>query len=390
MEDQGTRQASAGDQRTFDPESTDPGAELRPAVAEVEWDPEGEGIWPPPSPPRRRRRRKVLLITLTALVLVIAGTGTAAYLVARHDLNSMHRIGDPFRSIPASARAPVPTGSAANDVTFLVGGLDTQSAVPTTGEDTASSQRAPSNTLMLVHLVAGGGGAYVVSIPPDSLVPIPGHGDGSIDTAYLDGGSALMIRTVEHLTDVRVDHFAVIDWAGFRTLTDALGGVTVDVPVTTYDPPIGVTWTAGPHHFDGTQALQYVTDRRGPPRGDVGIEQRQQEYLRALILQLRRTGTLANPLSAGSVMHALTDAVSVDNTLSVSAMLHLALSLRGLDMSRIVFATAPYTGTGTAKGQHVVRLNQAISGGFWHAFEYDSLPAFMLQHDLPRFGVSAP
>jgi LCP family protein required for cell wall assembly len=387
-EDPAARQRPAEYPGTFDPEATDPGVGIRPVVPEVTWDPDDEAPWPPPRS-SRRRGRKAVLIGLAALVVVIAGTGTAAYLVARHDLGSMRRLGNPFLSIPPSARAPLPTGPAAKDVTFLVGGLDTQSSVPTTGKDASSSLRARSDTLMLVHLIAGGRGAYVVSIPPGARVPIPGHGDAKIGSAYADGGPALTIRTVEHLTDVRVDHFAMIDWAGFRVLTDALGGVTVKVPVTTYDPSSQVTWTAGAHHLDGTQALQYVTDSHGPAGGGA-TEQRQQAYLRAVFQQLRRTGTLANPLSASSVMHALTDAVSVDSTLSVSAMLHLALSLRGLSTGRIVFATAPYLVTSTAQGHSVVRLNHAISRGFWHAFEYDSLPAFVQSHGLHGFGASAP
>jgi LCP family protein required for cell wall assembly len=389
VEDPGTRKRPAGNRETFDPEATDPGRGMRPAVPEVTWDPDDDAPWLPASP-RRRRAGKVLMISLAALVLIIAGTGTAAYLVARHDLGAMHRIGNPFASIPGSSRAPAPTGPAAQDVTFLVGGLQAQPPVPATGTNAASSQSSRSDTLMLVHLIAGGRGAYVVSIPPNSRVPIPGHGDGSIDLAYPEGGSALMIQTVEHLTDVRVDHFAIIDWAGFRSLTDALGGVTVKVPVTTYDPPIHVTWAAGAQHFNGTQALQYITDRRGPPRGDIGVEQRQQDYLRAVFQQLHRTGTLANPLGASSVMHALTAAVSVDSTLSVTAMLHLALGLRGLNTGGIVFATAPYLATSTAGGQSTVRLNQAMGRGFWHAFEYDSLPEYLKKHGLNRFGASTP
>jgi anionic cell wall polymer biosynthesis LytR-Cps2A-Psr (LCP) family protein len=199
-----------------------------------------------------------------------------------------------------------------------------------------------------------------------------------------------MIETVEHLTGVRVDHFAIINWAGFRALTNALGGVTVNVPATTYDPASQLAWTPGQHHLDGTQALQYVTARHGLLSGDVGLEQRQQEYLRGVLQELRRTGTLADPLSAGSVMHALTSAVSVDSTLSVSAMLHLALSMSGLSTSRIVFGTAPYIGTAAERGQSVVQLDRAIGPGFWHAFEYDSLPAFMKAHDLKSFAPSAP
>jgi LCP family protein required for cell wall assembly len=393
VEDPGTQRRPAGYRGTSDPEATDPGVGIRPVVAEVTWDPDDpaeDAPWLPSSPRPRRRVRKVVAISLAALVVLIAGTGTTAYLVARHDLGNMRRLGNPFASIPASARAPLPTGPAAKDVTFLVGGLATQSPVPTTGSDAASSVRSRSDALMLVHLIAGGRRAYVVSIPSDTWVPIPGHGDGRLDSAYLDGGSALTIQTVERLTNVRVDHFAIIDWAGFRVLTNALGGVTVNVPATTYDPASRVTWTAGTHHLNGGQALQYVMDRRGPPGGGVAVEQRQQDYLRAVFQQLRQTGTIANPLAASSVMHALTDAVSVDSTLSVTAMLHLALSLRGLNTNRIVFATAPYLVTPVSRSQGIVRLNQVIGPGFWHAFEYDSLPAFLRAHGLHGFGASSP
>jgi anionic cell wall polymer biosynthesis LytR-Cps2A-Psr (LCP) family protein len=123
--------------------------------------------------------------------------------------------------------------------------------------------------------------------------------------------------------------------------------------VTTRDPASQLTWTAGPHHLDGVQALQYVRDHNDLASSDFGHEQRQQNYLRAMFQQVRRTGTLANPLRAGSVMLALPGAVSVDSTLSDSEMLHLVLSLRGLSMSRVVFASAPSLGTGRAGGQSI-------------------------------------
>ena len=131
-------------------------------------------------------------------------------------------------------------------------------------------------------------------------------------------------------------------------------------------------------------------DRGGPGGGAAASGQRQQAYLRGLFQQLRRTGTLANPVSASSAMHALTSAVSVDSTLSVGAMLHLAFSLRGLNAGRIVFATAPYVVRPAARGRSVVRLKSAVGSGFWHAFEYDSLPAFMEGHGLHGFGGIGP
>ncbi len=339
---------------------------------------------------RWRRARKVILIVAAVAVIIVLGTASAAYLVTTHYLNSMKRIHNPFASIPAAERPPRPSGAAANDVTFLVGGVDTRSPVPTTGKAAASDARGRTDTLMLVRFIAGGHGAYVVSIPRDSWVPIPGYGDGKVNWAYYFGGPTLAIRTVEKLTGVRIDHVAIIDWAGFRAVTDALGGVTVDIPVTSYDPANHITWTAGSHHLDGAQALLYVRDRYGLASGDFDRERRQQYFLRAVFKQLRKEGKLTNPLQTSSVLRALTGAVSVDSTLSNGEITRLALSLRGLNLSSVVFATVPNAGTGSAGSQSVVRLNQETDPGFWHAFEYDTLPAYMRAHGVKQLGASTP
>ena len=262
--------------------------------------------------------------------------------------------------------------------------------VPTTGKAAASDARGRTDTLMLVHFIAGGRGAYVVSIPRDSWVPIPGYGDGKVNWAYYFGGPTLAVRTVEKLTGVRVDHVAIIDWDGFRAVTDALGGVTVNVPVTSYDPANHITWTAGTHHLDGAQALLYVRDRYGLTSGDFDRERRQQYFLRAVFKQLRQEGKLTNPLQTSSVLRALSRAVSVDSTLGNGQITSLALSLRHLNLSSVVFATVPNVGTGSVGSQSVVLLNKTVDPGFWHAFEYDTLPAYMHAHGLKQLGASTP
>lgn len=212
-----------------------------------------------PGRTRRRRAAKWILVAVSAVLVIVLGIGLTVYLTANHYLDNMKRIHDPFSAIPASARAPKPVGAAASDTTFLVGGLDTAQ-----GSGAGSGR---TDTLMLVHLIAGDRGAYVVSIPRDSWVPIPGHGDGKVNWAYFFGGPTLAVRTVEQLTQVRIDHVAIINWDGFQAVTNALGGVTVDIPQTVYETP-GLVWTAGVHHLDGAQALNYVRDRYGLATGD--------------------------------------------------------------------------------------------------------------------------
>jgi LCP family protein required for cell wall assembly len=349
----------------------------------------GFGADPSPGRPRRRLRR-YLLICVGVLGLGVVGTGLALYLVARSDLDSFRTIKNPFAAIPAAQRPPVPPGALSQDVTFLVGGVDTRSPVPTTGKQAQSDVRGRTDTLMMVHLLSGGRGAYVVSIPRDSWVPIPGHGMGKVNWAYYFGGQTLAIRTVEQLTDVRIDHVAVIDWDGFKDLTNDLGGVTIDIPVTSYDPANHVTWTKGVHHLNGTQALLYVRDRYGLANGDFGREARQQNFLRAVFMKLHHSISLTDPLHMATLAHDLSEAVSVDDTLTDSDLEHLLLDMRNLSTSNIVFATVPYLGTGQVGTQSVVNLDPELDQGFWHAFEYDTLPAFMQEEGLKTLGATTP
>jgi hypothetical protein len=106
--------------------------------------------------------------------------------------------------------------------------------------------------------------------------------------------------------------------------------------------------------------------------------------------QIRSEGTLGNPLQMSSVLRALTKAVSVDSTLSNGQMTSLALSLRHLNLSEVVFATAPNSGTGSVGSQSVVWLNPSPGPGFWRAFEDDALPAYMNAHGLKTLGSSTP
>jgi LCP family protein required for cell wall assembly len=243
---------------------------------------------------------------------------------------------------------------------------------------------------MMVHLLSGGRGAYVVSIPRDSWVPIPGNGMGKVNWAYYFGGQTLAIRTVEQLTNVRIDHVAVIDWDGFKDLTNDLGGVNIDVPVTTYDSANRIRWTKGIHHLGGTQALLYVRDRYGLTNGDFGREARQQNFLRAVFSKLHDSVSFTDPLHMATLARALSQAVSVDDTLSNGDIEHLLLSMRGLSTTNIVFTTVPYSGTGQVDGQSVVNLEPALDQGFWHAFEYDTLPAFIQEEGLKPLGATTP
>jgi LCP family protein required for cell wall assembly len=187
---------------------------------------------------------RVLLAAAAAAVLFIgAFTGLFLERQRAYDRN-IRRIPGAF---PAESDRPARTAGRAQN--WLLVCSDRRADRATTGRDANQplwrygAQRA--DTIMLVHLPADRDRAYLVSFPRDSWVPIQGHGKVKLNAAFSFGGPPLLIATIEGLTGVRVDHFAILDFEGFKSMADALGGVNVRVVRTVRDPARQVVWPAG-------------------------------------------------------------------------------------------------------------------------------------------------
>ncbi|WP_367319420.1 LCP family protein [Streptomyces sp. HUAS ZL42] len=298
-----------------------------------------------------------MLICLAVAVLALLGLGVGGvWWATNHYGDQVTRIPDAFPD------GPRPEDGSGGGTTFLLAGVDSRSAKPTTGEDAEASlwkfgaQR--SDTLMLVHLAPGEHASYTVSIPRDSWVPIPGHGSAKINAAFSWGGPPLLIQTVEHLTGVKVDHFAVIDWHGFKSLTDAVGGVPVAVHENSYDPEQQRHFTAGTHTMNGDEALSYVRQRHGLPGGELDRIKRQQQFLRALVGEIRGDVSITNPLKINRTLDAITRTVSVDDRMSNGDLRDLALGLRHLHTADARFTTAPIVRPDRIDGQYVLILDR--------------------------------
>jgi LCP family protein required for cell wall assembly len=220
--------------------------------------------------------------------------------------------------------------------------------------------------------------AYVVSIPRDSWVRIPGRGRAKINAAYAFGGPTLAIRTVEQVTGIRIDHFGVIDWNGFMSLTDALGGVTL------------TSEKEGRRHLNGEQALAFVGERYALPRGDLDRVQRQQAFLRAVVDKTLAEGALTHPLKLRRVLGSVTDTVSVDSGLSNNDLRRLALSLRTLRRDDLTFVTAPVAGLDSVQGQSIVRLDERRGQAFWGAVATDDLTTYIDEYGADTLADVAP
>ena len=319
---------------------------------------------------RPRHLLRAALVLGLAAVLALLGLGAGAvWWGTNHYGDQVTRIPDAFPAGPRPPRPPAHDGG----TTFLLAGVDSRSGRPTTGSDatarlwTYGAQR--SDTLMLVHLSGDKGTVHVMSLPRDSWVPVPGHGSAKINAAFSWGGPPLMIQTVEQLTGSRVDHFCVIDWNGFKRLTDAVGGVPVTVHEDSYDSARQRHWTAGTHVMHGDEALAYVGQRHGLPAGDLDRIKRQQQFLRGLVGEIRGRVGLTDPLGTARTLDAITGTVSVDDRMSNGDLRGLVFGLRHLDASDARFATAPVLRSETVSGQSALVLDRGKLRAQWRAVE---------------------
>jgi LCP family protein required for cell wall assembly len=220
-----------------------------------------------------------------------------------------------------------------------------------------------SDTTIVVHISADRTRAELVSIPRDSLVAVPSctMTDGSTSKARKDmfnsafatgwdqGGdmtsaAACTIKTVQSLTGLTIDHFVVVDFAGFQQMVDAVGGVPICIPKNYDSPEAGLHVTAGYQTLDGTTALAYARARKGTNMNGSDLQRagRQQQLVAAMVREVLSKNVLTNVPQLLSFLDAATSSLTVDPGLGhLTDMAGLALSLRGLDTSRITFMTIP-------------------------------------------------
>ena len=253
-------------------------------------------------------------------------------------------------------------------MTFLLVGSDTRVAADE-GEDPSGR----SDAIMIARLSGDRQHAQLVSIPRDSWVNIPGRGMNKINAAHSFDGPALLVQTVEQLTHVRIDHYVAIDFDGLIQVTDDLGGVEVVVAETTTNGPY--TFPAGVSQLSGDEARWYLGQRYGLPGGDFDRVRRQQQYLQSLFTKLFDTDTFTDPGRIDSLLLAVTNAVSVDDTLGNRDLFGLAYSMRDVRPEDVEFFTAPVLGTGMEGPASVVYLDQVAGERMWAYLRSDSLAA---------------
>jgi LCP family protein required for cell wall assembly len=286
------------------------------------------------APPRRRRRAPVKLI-IGLLVLVLAGYPILLGATAWTHLNRVDAL------TPAHEALDTP-GTPGR--TFLVVGSDSRADLTAAqrkrlGTGSAGGQR--TDTIMLLHVPAGGGPTALISLPRDSFVAIPGHRQNKINAAYAFGGPSLLIRTVEGKTGLRIDDYVETGLGGFATIVDALGGVTLCPKRNMNDKDAHINLKKGCQVMDGKTALGYARARHSDPRGDLGRVERQRETLAAISKKTLAPATIIQPWRAFPAAKAGGGALTVDEGTSMIGLAKFVLAMRAVSGGGGVSLTVP-------------------------------------------------
>lgn len=321
-------------------------------------------------PRRKRLRDRWLLLSVVGLLVLLLGTAAGVvgwYGKSIYDaLDSVDRQPSMLPSDNRPSPVATPDGEDHEPMNLVLMGTDQRA-----GE----TARGRSDVLMILHIPANRKKVYIISVPRDYWVSIPGRGTAKINAAYSWGGPALTLATLESLLDVPMDHVALINFEGFVEVIDTLGGVTV---YNRHDSTIdGTHFPVGEVQLDGQTALKFVRNRYGLPNGDLDRAERQRDVIKAVIEKLVSADVLTDPVRFNEAIVELGSQFTVDDTFTNQEIVDLGLSMRITGGSDVVSLQAPTAGFGTSSdGQSYVAVDTDGLADLAEALRNDTMDAF--------------
>jgi LCP family protein required for cell wall assembly len=315
------------------------------ARSDGRYDPSGQ----PPSRTRRVLGRHPVVSVLAILAtLTITFVSIAAYAAYRNVYDSIHHL--TITSGELGKRPPKLNGSE----NILIIGSDSRNG--THGRYGRGIQGSRSDTSMILHIPPTHTGAIVISFPRDTMVPVYGceRDDNGhpgqqaqpgvleqLNTTFSDGGPACLWRTLEQVTRIHIDHFVMVNFGGFKSIVNDVGGVPVCLPFAIKDPASKLNVPAGKSVVHGSQALAFVRERHIGYGSDLQRINRQQVFLASLAQKIKQSSSLGNPAKLYSLVHDIAGSLTTDSALTFTDMYAIANSLKGLSTSALQFIMAP-------------------------------------------------
>lgn len=304
------------------------------------------------------------------LILGLTAVGIYAFTLNQR-LNDIERV-DQGQILPDYDGRPEAMSGGPMNVLLL--GTDTRDK----GTSILESSGSRSDAIMIANISGDRQHVSIMSVMRDSYVEIPGHGTDKVNAAFAYGGVPLLVQTLEQLIGQRIDHVVGVDFEGFKGLTEAVGGVTLNNQVAfTSSPPGNTTFAEGEIAItDGSKALQYVRERKAFDDGDYQRVRNQQAFLKGLVGRILSKETLSNPATIQQLAGSLGGYVAMDSGLDNAALATLGAQLSGIRSSDLHMFTLPSTGTGMEGGQSVVYVDEVALAEVQQAFTNDTVAQY--------------
>ena len=353
---------------------------------------------------RKRKRLRAAGRAVVALVAVVALAGTG---IVWGYLRSTEGKFDQIAALDTESTDIVDAVGQTGDETYLIVGSDTRAGA--SGEvgagtiDDAEGSRA--DTVMLVNIPADRSRVVAVSFPRDLDVERPvcqgwdnasgtyteetfpaADGD-KLNATYALGGPKCLVKVIQKMSGLKIGHFVGMDFAGFESMVNEIGGVKVCTTQPLEDGVLGtVLPQAGTQMLDGKTALNFVRARHveAEGNGDYGRINRQQRFLSALLRGALSSQVLLNPSKLNGFINAFTRDTFVEN-IDTKSLVTLGRSLQNVDAGAVTFLTVPTAGT-TEWGNEIPRTDD-IKAIFRAIIDDEALPGEKRAEPLPS---SAP
>jgi LCP family protein required for cell wall assembly len=321
----------------------------------------GPPVDEPGKPIRRKRGLRIALLSVASVIVVLGAAVAGGFAYLNHVVGGIPRVPVSFTVLHTSASS--------GGMTVLLTG----NQIGPTGADSPSGTSGESGLIMLLHLNANHQAGGAVSIPPQTEVNVPGHGQMQLWDTLKTGGPSLLVQTVQSVTGVPIDHYAALDFNHVASTINAIGGVSVTMP--DQASSFGHVFHAGVNQLTGTTAVDYV---RQPSLSETGRVLRQQSLLRAVLAKLYADDLLKHPVIMVRVLNSFKSMLTVDSNFSNSQIESLANQLGHLSPAAETFVTAPTETDGSAATQAAgpAATLAPESSQLWKAINRDSLAAF--------------
>ena len=268
----------------------------------------------PPASSGRKKRRWLKYTCALLVVVLITLCGYTWHL--------WNKASDQLRRVDAlSSMADTP------GETWLIVGSDSRSD-GAIADTTTSGQRADS--VMVLHK-AENGQTSLTSLPRDTYVNIPGYGEDKINASYAYGGAKLLVKTVEGLTKMKINHYVEVGMGGVKNVVDAVGGVEACLDYDVDDHDSGLIWNTAQgkcQQVNGEKALAFSRMRKSDPTGDIGRGLRQRAIISAAVKKAMSPSTLLNPSATSKLVDAGTGSLTVDKDSGVWDIGQMVLAFR--------------------------------------------------------------